>query len=412
MMVDDLHQVRSQGCHDVLGVAIAGLAPGSQFVAASRSEQPHVPRLRASGDVLEIGADDLALDAAGARQIFADARIDLAIESAAAVVRRTEGWPAGLYLAALIARDGRLEVGAVSGQDRYVADYLYRESLVGLPDDLQRFLRRTSVLDQLSGSLCDAVLEGTGSLAVLRELEAGSLFVAPLDGRREWYRYHALFREFLLGELQRSEPEIVSKLHLRAADWYEAHGSPELAVEHLLDTPERDRCVQLVTSIVLPTYSAGQISTVEQWLAALGDTSIESYPPLAVLAGWTAVLNGSTAEAERWAAVVNAASWDGVPLEGSASFASARAMLNAVMCASGPEQMLADATFAVEAEAPFSPWRDTAVLLLAEATLMAGDPDSGDGLVRRSRQRGGTARQHRHGRHGGSRAQSLGHGSS
>ena len=175
--------------------------------------------------MLEIGAGDLALDAAGARQIFADARIELAIESAAAVVRRTEGWPAGLYLAALIARDGRLEVGAVSGQDRYVADYLYRESLVGLPDDLQRFLRRTSVLDQLSGSLCDAVLEGTGSQAVLRELEAGSLFVAPLDGRREWYRYHALFREFLLGELQRSEPEIISKLHLRAADWYEAHRS-------------------------------------------------------------------------------------------------------------------------------------------------------------------------------------------
>ncbi len=142
------------------------------------------------------------------------------------------------------------------------------------------------MVDQLSGPLCDALLEGSGGHARLRELEATSLFVIPLDRRRAWYRYHALFREFLLGELQRTEPEIVEKLHLRAADWYESNGSPQLAVEHLLDTPERERCVKLVTTLVLPTYSSGQMSTVEQWLTALGDDSIEGYPPLAILAGW------------------------------------------------------------------------------------------------------------------------------
>ena len=141
--------------------------------------------------------------------------------------------------------------------------------------------------------------------ARLRSLEATNLFVIPMDRQREWYRYHALYREFLLDELQRTEPEIIPKLHLRAADWYESNGSPQLAVDHLLHTDERDRCVQLVTTLVLPTYSAGQISTVEQWLTTLGDASIERHPPLAVLAGWVAVLTGHTADAERWAAIAD-----------------------------------------------------------------------------------------------------------
>ena len=144
----------------------------------------------------------------------------------------------------------------------------------------------------------------------LRDVEASNLFLVALDRRREWYRYHALFREFLLGELRRVEPEVIAKLHLRAADWYEANGSPAMAIEHLLNTTERDRCVQLVTALALPTYEAGQMSTVQRWLSALGDSAIVEYPPLAVLAGWVAVLTGQTTEAQRWAAIVDAASFE------------------------------------------------------------------------------------------------------
>ena len=152
-----------------------------------------------------------------------------------------------------------------------MADYLYRESLLQLPETTRRFLRRTAVLDQLSAPLCDAVVGAPGAQEQLRSLEASSLFLVPLDRRREWYRYHALFREFLLGELRRVEPDIIAKLHLRAADWYEANGSPALALEHLLNTTERDRCTQLVTALVLPTYQVGQMSTVQRWLSTLGD---------------------------------------------------------------------------------------------------------------------------------------------
>jgi LuxR family maltose regulon positive regulatory protein len=210
------------------------------------------------------------------------------------------------------------------------------------------------------------------------------LFLIPLDRRREWYRYHALFREFLLGELRRIEPDAVMKLHLRAADWYESSGSPAMALEHLMNTAERDRCVRLVTELILPTYQAGQMSTVQRWLSALGDSAIAEYPPLAVLAGWITVLTGQTAEAQRWAAVVDAASFDLVPADGSASFGSARALLRALMCAAGPGQMAADASFAVAQEPPWSSWRDTALCLSAEAHLLSGDVDRASALFAES----------------------------
>jgi LuxR family maltose regulon positive regulatory protein len=359
----------------VLGVVISGIPRGSQVVAASRADQPHLPRLRPSGDVLEFLASDLALDAAGAEQIFAAAHVSLPRELAATVTERTEGWPAGLYLAAMIARDSGGGALTVSGDDRIVADYLYRESLVALPESVQRFLRYTAVLDQLCAPLCDALLGEPGAQGRLRDLEASSLFLIPLDRRREWFRYHALFREFLLGELRRVEPEAIMKLHLRAADWYESHGSRAMAVEHLLVTTERDRCVQLVTALVLPTYQAGQMSTVQRWLSALGDSAIAGYPPLAVLAGWITVLTGQLADGQRWAAILDAASFDLVPADGSASFDSARAMLRAIMCPAGPEQMMADASLAVAEEPPWSVWRDQALCLFAEAHLLAGDVD-------------------------------------
>jgi LuxR family maltose regulon positive regulatory protein len=373
-MLDDLHELRSPACHDALGIVISGIPPGAQLVAASRAEQPHLPRLRSSGDALELVASDLALDAAAAKQIFFSwAKVSLTGDVAAAVTQRTEGWPVGLHLAAVIASESDGEALAISGEDRYVADYLYRESLAKVPEKTQRFLRYTAVLDQLCAPLCDALLGESGAQQQLRHLEASNAFLVPLDRRREWYRYHGLFREFLLGELRRVEPDVVMKLHLRAADWYEANGSPAMALEHVLQTTERDRCVQLLTALVLPTYQAGQMSTVQRWVAALGDTAIEGYPPLAVLTCWVAVLTGQTAEAERWAAILDAASFDLVPGDGTASFDSARAMLRAFMCAAGPEQAMADASFAVEAEPPWSVWRDQALCAYGEAHLLDGD---------------------------------------
>jgi LuxR family maltose regulon positive regulatory protein len=220
-----------------------------------------------------------------------------------------------------------------------------------------------------------AVLGSSGAAGELRRLEATSLFVTSLDRRREWYRYHDLFREFLLGELRRAEPEIIMTLHQRAADWYEANGSPAMALEHLLHSTDWDRSVRLVSKLAPPTYQAGQLSTAQRWYRAIGDANIERYPPLAVLKCWEGALTGDTAGGERWAAFVDAASFDGVPATGTASFDSGRAQLRAAMCASGPEQMMADAAFAVAQEPAWSPWRVEALWALGEAHLLAGHPD-------------------------------------
>ena len=294
LMLDDLHELLSPGCHDVLGLVLARVPPGSQVVAASRSEQPHLARLRVSGDAMEFVADDLAFDAAGAQQVFSGENVVLSPEQAADVAERTEGWPAGLYLAAVVAKERGGEVAVVTGDDRYFSDYLYSESLARQPEDIQRFLRRTAVLEQLCGPLCDAVLESSGSAEYLRRVEASNLFLVPLDRRREWYRYHALFREFLLGELRRTEADLVEKLHLRAADWYESNGSPELAVEQLLHTAERARAVDLLSRVGMRNYETGQQRTVMRWRAALGDATIEQFPALAIGAAWEAVLTGDT----------------------------------------------------------------------------------------------------------------------
>ena len=307
-----------------------------------------------SGDALALDAGDLALDVAGAQQIFSQAQVSLTPEAAAEVTERTEGWPAGLCLAAQLAAEGGSSTLTVSGDDRYVADYLYRESLANQPDAVQRFLRRTAVLDHLCGPLCDAVLATSDSAEQLRRLEASSVFVVPLHRQREWYRYHALFQEFLLAELRRREPDMVDGLHLRAADWYESNGSPAMAVEHLLRTAERHRAAQLATELAQPLRDAGRLSTMQRWLATLGDEAIAAWPPLAVHACTACVLTGDTAGSERWAAIVDAASFDLPPRDGYASFESARAMLRATMCPNGPQSMLADATLAQAEEPPWS----------------------------------------------------------
>ncbi|MGC5166196.1 AAA family ATPase [Luteimicrobium sp. DT211] len=373
LLLDDLHELRSAECHDVLEVVVGGVPRGSQLVVASRHEQPHLPHLRASGETYEIVARDLELDVAATSQVFASSRVPISRASAEEITRRTEGWPAGIYLASLVARAGDGDDTTVTGADPYVADYLQLEAFRGLAAPLRRFLRRTAVLENLCAELCDAVLAERTSRARLREVERVSLFLVPLDAHRGWFRYHALFREFLLADLLSTEPDLVEPLRIRAADWYEAHGSPARAIEQLLATSARDRCVRLVTAVLMPLFQAGQLATVRRWLLSIGDDAIADYPPLVPLAGYVAVYEGHAVEAERWGRVADATSFDGEMPDGTAAFASARAMFRALRCPEGPARMLADAQTALDAEPAWSAWRDTALTLSGEAHLLVGE---------------------------------------
>jgi LuxR family maltose regulon positive regulatory protein len=371
LFVDDVHTVPSLECQDVLEVVLGGVPEGSQVVLASRHEQSYLARLRIDATTREIGVDELRIDGDGARTIFDEAGVAVSDDDLAAVVERCEGWPTGIFLCAL-AVGGGVDVPAMAGDERLVADYLYHECLAGLPEDLRSFLRRTAVLDELSGALCDAVLESGDSRAILRRLETLGLFLVPLDRRRQWFRYHSLFREFLLAELDRLDSGMVAELHRRAADWFEQQDAPERAVEHLLAAGDGERAGALIADLALPAYQHGRIAVIDRWFSQLGDPLVEASPVLAVLAAWSAVLQGRSPESERWAAVLERIDPEG-SAEDRAAFESARAMVRAAMCVDGPEQVLADATLAVASEPDWSPWRDQALHLLGSARLLAGD---------------------------------------
>lgn len=382
LLLDDIHELRTPECQDLLSL-IADAIPGpSQLVTTSRVRQRHLPRLLAAGTAVEFGIGDLALTADGARRIFEAHALDLGPEQAASLVERVEGWPVGITLAALTARESGGGRVPVTGDARFVADYLYEEALAPLPDDLRAFLRRTAVLEELCAPLCDAILLRSDSELMLREAERSQLFITPVAGRPGWSRYHPLLREFLLSRLRAREPDVMDRLHERAAAWYEANGAPDRAVEHLLCSSEPTRCVELVSSLALATYQGGGATTVGRWLAALGERAMLRHPPLAVLAGDLAVLTGDTTAAERYLELADHLDYDGPTHDGTVSFESSRAILRAMMCRHGPDRMRADAQLSVDLEPASSLWRDGALDMLAQAYLLLGDLERAEALFR------------------------------
>ena len=225
---------------------------------------------------------------------------------------------------------------AFRGDDRFLADYLRSELLSRLPPDELRFLTRTSVLERMSGPLCDAVLDSSGSAAALESLERSNLFMVPLDRTGEWYRYHHLFQELLRAELGRVEPDLLPRLLARAADWCEANGQPEAAIGYAQAADDVNRTARLFVRNYLDTYNSGRAATVERWLGWLdAHGAIETNAAVAVIGGLTAALWGRPAEAERCADAAERASYDGTLYDGSASIDSWHALMRAQHCRRG-----------------------------------------------------------------------------
>ena len=301
------------------------------------------------------------------------------------LTERTEGWTAGLYLAAISAATkgpGVAPAVAFRGDDQFLADYLRSELLSQLPPDELRFLTRTAVLERMTGPLCDAVLESSDSAAELATLERANQFVVALDRNEQWYRYHHLFQELLRSELERAEPELVPQLLSRASVWSEANGEPETAIRYAQAADDVPRVARLVVRSTLPTYHSGRAATVEAWLAWLaGHPGREPDAAVAVIGGLTAALWGRPAEAERWADAAEHATYDGALPDGSASIDSWLALLRAVHCPRGVARMRADAEVAVATIARGSQFRPTALLSLAMSHWLAGEVDQAEDLL-------------------------------
>jgi LuxR family maltose regulon positive regulatory protein len=238
---------------------------------------------------------------------------------------------------------------------------------------------RSALLEQMSGALCDAALETTGSAARLEALAESNLLVVPLDDRRKLYRYHQMFRGLLRAEVVLREPELLPQIRRRAGEWCEANGLPDAAVGYMMAAGDADNAAQLILQQVLPMYRAGRIVTLRRWFDWFDDHRLmDSHPTVAVVGAWLAALTGQSATAERWADLAERGSREGQDPDDSTSIAGLRAMLRSGLCQRGVDQMLADAEHAEQLIAPASSWRALVLALLGIARLLTGNPDRAD----------------------------------
>jgi LuxR family maltose regulon positive regulatory protein len=384
LVLDHVELLGNQQCLDVIAELAMQLPTRSQLLLASRAKPPlPVALLRAQGRVVEIGPEELAMDHREAPVLLEGAGVGLDDAAVHELLARTEGWPVGLYLAALAHRAGgpRQTWAGFSGNHRYMADYLWSELLSQLPPELVVFLTRTAVLDRMCGSLCDAVLDSTGSIDVLAWLEVSNLLLVPLDRRGRWYRYHHLFQELLTAELNRREPELVPALHNKAASWYEANGLPESAIDHAQAAGDADRVARLVWNLAMPAYGAGRVDTARRWFGWFEDQELLGrYPPVAGLGAWLQALVGQPVAAERWADVAERGLIAGTLPDGS-TVESYLALLRALLCREGLDRMRADTQAALDKLSPESQWRPTAQLLEGICYLLADRADRADPIL-------------------------------
>ena len=297
LVLDDYHLIGSQHVHQSLEFLLEHLPPSVHLVLATRADPPlPLARLRARGRLTELRAAELRFTAGEAAALLSGVTgAGLPAGSVAALTARTEGWAAGLQLVGLSLR-GQLDaagfVAAFSGSHRYVLDYLAGEVLDGQPDQLREFLLETSVLDRLSGDLCNAVTGRSGSQALLQQIEAAGLFLTPLDEVRGWWRYHQLFADLLRARLQQEQPGKVAALHGNAAAWCAEHGLADDAVRHALSAGDLIGSARLIEQHFDEIFLQGESTTIRRWLAALPAELARSRPRLALAQAWMALVGG------------------------------------------------------------------------------------------------------------------------
>jgi LuxR family transcriptional regulator, maltose regulon positive regulatory protein len=311
LVLDDYHVIDARAVDDVLTFVLEHLPPQMRLVVSTR-EDPDLPlaRLRARGQLTELRATDLRFTPDEAAEFLKEVMgLELSAEDIAALESRTEGWIAGLQLAAL-SMQGREDVPsfirAFAGDNRYIVDYLVEEVLQRQPERVRSFLLRTSILDRLSGPLCDAVTGQERGNVMLEVLERGNLFIVPLDDKRHWYRYHHLFADVLHARLMQEQPDRVPTLHRRASEWYERNGLPADAIRHALAAEDFERAAGLVELAALVMLGSSQ-ETLHGWLMALPDEVVRARPVLSVYyafalfgrGGFEAV-EARLLDAERW----------------------------------------------------------------------------------------------------------------
>jgi LuxR family transcriptional regulator, maltose regulon positive regulatory protein len=380
IVLDGADALESTDSTEAIGILIENIPPGSMIALTGRA-LPRMPiaALRVAGPLLEIGPYELALSRREAELLLRGSGVELDENEIAGLLQRTEGWAAGLRLAALASLEDADRL-SLAGDDRYIADYLRFEYLSRLEPQVLRFLRRTSVLERMCAPLCNAVLRSKGSAGDLEEIERANLFLVQLDHHRGWYRYHHLFRDLLQRELEEQEPDLVPVLHRRAAAWYEAHLDPESALFHAHAAGDIDDEARILGSIAQQVNDSGRAAVVEGWLDLFDvEERLDRHPAVAVQGSSILAARGRADEADRWlhAAERGVAS----RRRGVAAVRPRIAVMRAALCTDGPAQMQADARAAVSKLAADDAWRPAALLVRGAADMLLGDTENADAAL-------------------------------
>ena len=391
LVLDDVDAIATSRGLAGLSALLSDLPAGTRVAVGCRTDAGlGLGRRLVEGRLTRLTADDLAFDADEAGALMAAAGVTLDPGALEVVLGRTEGWPAGLRIAAL--RVGRLPdpsagARAFTGDDRIVAAYLHEVVLAGLPAETLAFLTRTSVLEPITGDLCDAVLGTSGAAGMLEDLERSDVPLVALDGRGERYRHHRLLGDLLRRELRRREPGMAEGLHRRAGAWHEAAGDLPSAVRHALAAGDRDHAVRLVWAAVPAGLTRGRMDALQAMLASFAVDDVASLPELATAAAWCHVetrgdlaVHGLT-QAERAAAAAGA----GAP----ASLVPALAALRAMLGRDGVTRMGRDAAGGAAAGADGEPWGAWCRLLQGVACHLGGEPRRARGLLEDAAERAG-----------------------
>ena len=385
LVLDDVHRVTGEQSLASLAWLLEHAPFGVHIVMSSRTE-PRLPlaTLRARGELVELRLHDLRFDEAEATELLNDnLELGLAPDDVRTLLQRTEGWPAGLYLAALSLRtapDRHAFVSSFGASSRQVLDYLVDEVLLAHDPDLQDLMLRSSILEQFSGPSCDAILGRSDSARDLRELAKSNLFLVPLDDRDEWYRFHHLFGQLLQVELQRRMPEAVPELHSKASLWHRSHGSVRAAIDHALDAGEHSNAADLIKARWPEFANAGQYATTLAWLQRFPEPVLDADVGLLLIKAWVLSLCGLRDDAAAVLVAVDGFSPypPGQLPDGFASIESSVTTLRALLPWGDVGTQLTDARRACELERPESTWFPCAAWSVAAALYYQGQLDDAD----------------------------------
>jgi LuxR family transcriptional regulator, maltose regulon positive regulatory protein len=381
LVLDDYHLVSSAACQQTLGLFLDHLPAGVHVVLSTRAD-PALPlaRMRARGELAEIRVVGLEFTHQEASALLNGSMgLRLASADVEHLVARTEGWPAGLVLAGLSLRgrpDPSAFVAAFHGDNRHVADYLAAEVLARQPARVRTFLLRTSVLERLSGPLCDAVLKDEEAAGLLGEVARSNLFLMPLDDHGEWYRFHQLFAELLRLELGDRDPGLLPVLHRRAAAWHRQAGNITEAIGHATAAGELSEAAALIARHWLACWRGGQRATVARWLQGLPEQAVTASPPVAFVAAWIGGFSGAAKpQTEHWLVAVEDETWEGVLPDGIGSLAFGAALTRAALLYDDVGGSVRAARRALELAGPQpSPFLWMAQAALGHALYLSGQP--------------------------------------